>query len=273
MGIDRILCYFFAYAVLGYIVEVLYCSIPQKRFVNRGFLYGPYLPIYGFGALFVVYSFSSWADSPLLVFLGAFFGTSMLEYASSMLLEYVFHAKLWDYSTYRANLHGRVCLLNSTLFGLLSLFVFYVLHPRIIRMVGLLDDTGIDVLAKMIVLVLSIDATSSILSMAAFQKQVVEFRIRVKEIEERIHLISTMNGIKALEAFSGKLDTELEELRSRLNASAQRILDAFPSITSANEEKRIQFEALRSYAHEYRMKKKQQRKIRKEQQRSDKDNA
>ena len=115
--------YFAIYSILGWGCEVIYCSLPAKRFINRGFLNGPYCPVYGIGALIVLYLLEPYKTSPFLVFLLGIFLTSLLEYITSYILEKTFHAHWWDYSKRKYNIYGRVCLLNSTLFGILSLGV------------------------------------------------------------------------------------------------------------------------------------------------------
>ena len=116
--------YFFAYSILGWACECLYCGIPARRFINRGFLEGPYCPIYGCGALIVILVLDPLKGHPLLLFLGAMIFTSWL-------MEKLFHSKWWDYSERPFNINGRVCLLNSLLFGIMGLAVMYVVHPFI----------------------------------------------------------------------------------------------------------------------------------------------
>ena len=123
--------YFFAYSFLGWVCECLYCGIPARRFINRGFLEGPYCPIYGWGALIVIFALTPLRDYPPLLFLGAMIFTSVLEYVTSWLMEKLFHSKWWDYSERPFNLNGRICLLNSFLFGVMGLVVMYVVHPFI----------------------------------------------------------------------------------------------------------------------------------------------
>lgn len=130
--------YFFIYSFGGWVCECIYCSIPAKKFINRGFLYGPYCPIYGFGALLVTLLLDGYLSNPLLVFLLGMLLTSILEYVTSYVMEKLFHKKWWDYSHYRININGRVCLLNSTLFGLMALFVIYVLHPKVTDLIQLI---------------------------------------------------------------------------------------------------------------------------------------
>ena len=106
-----ILC-FFAYSFLGWVCECIYCSIPAKKFINRGFLEGPYCPIYGCGAMLVIYLLTPFAAKPLLLFVAGILVTSALEYITSWLMEMFFHTKWWDYSTYPFNINGRICLIS-----------------------------------------------------------------------------------------------------------------------------------------------------------------
>lgn len=121
--------YFFLYSVIGWVCETAYCSIGKRKFVNRGFLNGPLCPVYGFGALAVVWLLRPVCEYPILVFAAGAVVTSMLEYLTGYLLEKLFGLKLWDYSKRPYNIRGRICLRNSLLFGLLSLFLVEFLHP------------------------------------------------------------------------------------------------------------------------------------------------
>ena len=123
--------YFVLYAFLGWVCEDLYCGIPAKKFINRGFFYGPYCPIYGVGALLVLYPLLFVKDYPILVFILGVIITSTLEYITSWVMEILFKTRWWDYSERFMNINGRVCLLNSTLFGIMSIVVVYIIHPVI----------------------------------------------------------------------------------------------------------------------------------------------
>ncbi|MDD3903549.1 MAG: hypothetical protein WC136_01980 [Sphaerochaeta sp.] len=252
MQLDRIIIYFFLYSIIGYISEVIYCSFPLKRFVNRGFLHGPYLPIYGFGALIVLSSFSGIKELPLLVFFLAMISTSVLEYLTSYLLETLFHAKLWDYSKNFGNIRGRVCLLNSTLFGIMGVVVLYGVHPLVVNLVSMIPQVVLQPVSKVILVSLCVDTTSSVVRMTSFQKQLSEFKRKGKELEERIELIRVQGASASLDALRAKFDVEREEMKLRLEQTSRHFLNAFPSITSANEETRLQFELLRMNFRDYR---------------------
>ncbi|MGM9877207.1 MAG: putative ABC transporter permease [Bacilli bacterium] len=133
--IAKYFLYFIIYAFLGWLMEVICKLIEDKRFINRGFLIGPICPIYGYGVLSIVLLIGSYKGDILSVFLKSIFVCSILEYITSYLMEKIFKARWWDYSTSRFNLNGRICLDTMIPFGILSVFVIYVLHPFIISLV------------------------------------------------------------------------------------------------------------------------------------------
>lgn len=120
---------FLAYSFLGWTCETIYCSIGQGKFVNRGFLNGPLCPVYGFGAMAVLVFLRPIQNNIPLLFLCGMLVTSVIEYITGYLLEKLFATKWWDYSTYRFNIHGRVCLRNSLMFGVLSVVAARVVDP------------------------------------------------------------------------------------------------------------------------------------------------
>ena len=143
--------YFWAYSFLGWVVESTFCSINEHKLINRGFLSGPICPIYGFGALIVILSLTPFLSHPLFLFIDAVVLTSILEYSTSYAMEKLFHARWWDYSQHHFNLNGRICLATSLSFGGLSVFVMYVLHPGIVRLIGLLPQIVQGILGIVIV--------------------------------------------------------------------------------------------------------------------------
>lgn len=123
--------YLISYSFLGWICESAYKSFFQREVVNSGFLNGPICPIYGFGAIFVLLFLTPIKQYPILVFLLGIISTSVIEYFTSWIMEVAFHMRWWDYSKHKFNLKGRICLLNSFLFGCMSIIVLYYIHPTI----------------------------------------------------------------------------------------------------------------------------------------------
>ena len=122
---------FIIYSFIGYILEVVYCSFLQKKMVNRGFLFGPICPIYGIGAVIIIYSLKNLVNNPPLIFILGMLITSILEYYTSYIFEKIFNNKWWDYSYRSDSINGRICLQNSLYFGLGTLVIMYLVNPFI----------------------------------------------------------------------------------------------------------------------------------------------
>ena len=114
---------FIIFSILGYISEVIYCYILDKKIVNRGFLHGPYCPIYGFGALASIYFLNKYYNDPLIIFTLGMLLFSVIEYISSYLMEKLFNDKWWDYSNYFLNINGRICLYFGIFWGVLGIWL------------------------------------------------------------------------------------------------------------------------------------------------------
>ena len=141
---------FFAYAFLGWCIEVTLKCFQFHRFINRGFLTGPWLPIYGSGAALITVVIKGLA--PLEFSVGTTFAVSFLlcgflEYMTSYVLEKRFHARWWDYSQKPMNLHGRVWIGNLVLFGLGGVLIVELINPVLLRLSEQLSFTLREVLA------------------------------------------------------------------------------------------------------------------------------
>ena len=234
--IDRLVVYFLVYSFLGYVSEVIYCSVGQKRLVNRGFLYGPWLPIYGFGGLIVVIFLDPLSAYPVAVFVCAFLLTSILEYFTSWLLEKLFSVKLWDYSKMKVNINGRVCLLNSTLFGIMGLVAEYIVQPFMSRIVHDIPLAYLHTVAMFIAVVFSVDATFSVIKMASFKEGLRRFRAYRKEMEARISELIASGSKDLADELSRRFESELEKARTSFVLRMGHIVRSNPSITSRSKE-------------------------------------
>jgi len=137
--VSKYILYFFIYAFLGWVLEVICKLFEKKKFVNRGFLIGPICPIYGYGVLGIVLLIGNNTNDILSVFLKAIFICSILEYVTSYLMEKLFKARWWDYSKRKFNINGRICLETMIPFGILGCLVVYIIHPLVKYLVGLLS--------------------------------------------------------------------------------------------------------------------------------------
>lgn len=137
------ICSFFVYCVIGWIYEVAAMYNAGYGFVNRGFLYGCYIPIYGFSSILFLILFSRMVKkkvkiknisvTPVVIFILVFLLSSVIEYSASYILEEFFNLSLWSYEGHKYNLNGRISLLTSCYFGIGGLIIFYIVQPVLDR--------------------------------------------------------------------------------------------------------------------------------------------
>ncbi len=120
---------FFVMAVFGWFWEGFLYLFKDDTYVNRGFLTGPWLPIYGMGAVMLELLFHKWRDRPIMIFVSSTVICTLLEYLAGWYLELTWGVKWWDYSEMPLNLHGRICFLSSLLFGVGGMLLVWVISP------------------------------------------------------------------------------------------------------------------------------------------------
>ena len=130
-SISTLILLFFTFAMVGWIWEVSLNLFMTGTFVNKGTLFGPWLPIYGFGGVILILLLYGLREKPALVFLAAIVICGVIEYVASVYLELIYHMKWWDYSGFFLNINGRVCLEGLILFGLGGCAGIYVLAPLV----------------------------------------------------------------------------------------------------------------------------------------------
>lgn len=159
------------YSMSGWVIESIFKSVLDRKFVNSGFLTGPFCPIYGFGALLVIQSapmskhFYPQANTPTQIIISiliAIILTSLLEYLAGMIIEILFDSKWWDYCNEKFNLHGRVCLKYSVYWGILAYVMLSLVNPYIQSGVYMLPSYIKSLLACAIIFYFSIDLVLSI---------------------------------------------------------------------------------------------------------------
>ncbi|MGF7145722.1 cardiolipin synthase [Anaerotaenia torta] len=161
---------FVIYGVVGWIYESILGSVKSKSFINRGFLTGPLIPIYGCGALLYYLVFWNSRDQYLLVFFGSMVLATVLEYVTSLVMELLFHARWWDYSDYPLNLNGRVCLPVSFFWGILALLMLHFIHPRMEQVIALLPRRTGEMAGYVILPVFVLDTTVSAVTSVKFDR-------------------------------------------------------------------------------------------------------
>ena len=222
----QLLWLFFIYSVAGWVTEVFLKFLEYKRFINRGFLIGPYCPIYGAGAVLITVGGKllspvdrTWAMS----FLIAFVLCGLLEYLTSYILERYFHARWWDYTERPMNLHGRVWIGNLILFGIGGVFILEDFNPRLLALAHRLEPRLFAAILIAVSILFVADAVMSYFIMNLL-KQGVE-KSRADKSEE--------------------IAAEVRYLLENRSVFHKRILDAYPELTFRTEMVKARLERIR----------------------------
>ncbi len=239
-----LIIYFTIYSILGWICECIYCAAIDKVWVNRGFLNGPVCPVYGFGAMFVILLLQRFKSNIILLFIMAVIVTTAIEYITAVILENAFHLKWWDYSNYKFNYKGRICVLNSTLFGLLSLFLIEILQPFVVEKVSLIPYTYAVILTLIIIVIFAIDFTFTVSSLVDLNKMLDKINQISIELRKLGLSMEKLNDIEYNKVFS-KLKHDRVNFKNKFEESynhfkkmqpkssiQNRIIKAFPDMRS-----------------------------------------
>lgn len=188
MRLTEIFLLFIIYAFLGWIVEIINNVVVFKKFVNRGFLIGPYCPIYGVGGLIATIFLTKYKESIIVLFVMSMFLFALLEYFTSYLMEKLFKARWWDYTDYRFNINGRICLETLIPFGLLGCFAIYVVNPIIFSIFNMTNIVVLRIIAIVIFIIFIIDFTVSLKIINSFKDTAVKFlkKDNTEEITKKV---------------------------------------------------------------------------------------
>ena len=167
--------FYFLYSFIGWCAEVCAAAIHKKKFVNRGFVTGPFCPIYGTGAVACAIFLPELMGNPFFLFLGGVILSSFIEFATGALLEKIFHRKWWDYSDIRFNFEGYVCLRYSLLWGALAVLMIYFADPFLVSLLGLIPHLVGVIILWALVGILTIDFLSTGLTLFGMQKKMERF--------------------------------------------------------------------------------------------------
>jgi uncharacterized membrane protein len=210
---------FFIYAILGWIIETTLVSIEKRKFVNRGFLIGPYCPIYGFGGLAITILLKNYTKDPIVLFLMAVIICGILEYFTSYIMEKIFKARWWDYSAKKYNINGRICLETVVPFGILGCLVMYVLNPITFKYLNMLSNSMLNIISAIFFTIFITDNIVSYNVISSFTKTVKT--INVGKIKDNTEEITK----KVREVLIGK---------SFFN---KRLMEAYPNLQAKIKEK------------------------------------
>ena len=226
--ISRYFIYFIIMSFVGYIYECIAMVIWTGKWDNRGFLYGPIIPIYGSASLFGTILFDQVIKdySPLTVFLVSVFASAILEYVVHYTLEKIFHAYWWDYSKSPLNINGRICLPASLGFGLAGLIIIYLINPVLIRFINSINDLLAQFISLLFAFLFGADLTMTISVLSNFEKRVLSIDKYINEHMESLigNITDESKGINT--RFYSTVDKIEEKRKAVFNDRIERMINS-----------------------------------------------
>ena len=220
----EILCFFLIYSFFGWCLEVVYQAVEHGKFINRGFLNGPYCPIYGFGVIIVTGALDPIKSNAVVLFFGSVLLTSMLEFITGFVLEKIFHMHWWDYSEEKFNIRGYICLKFSLLWGVACIIVVRFIHPAVSVFVDKFPATAGIVIISVYMIGVASDMIVTVLAIIHFKRRIV----LLENISSQMRKLSDKTGEKIFdtveEAMNRKeeLDAKSEEFRKKYDELKER---------------------------------------------------
>ena len=216
----RIIIYFIIYSILGYVIETIFGLITKGVLESRkNFLYGPFCCIYGIGALVVILGLQKFKKNNYTIFFGGVIIGSIVEYLISLIGEFIFHIKWWDYSNMPFNINGRICLAFSFLWGILAIYLMCHIHPNIDKFINKFSPKTIKIVAiiGMIYMLISLFVTSFALEIF-FARLVQDYNLELKDMDSYIIKATYIYNIPKIKQISDKY------------FSNEKMLKTFPNI-------------------------------------------
>lgn len=223
---------FFVYSFIGWVIEIINCYVWHGKIVNRGFLIGPYCPIYGCGAALMTLIIPSNNDL-LSVFLKALAICSILEYVTSWLMEKLFKTRWWDYSERKFNLNGRICLEMMVLFGIGGVAIVKIVNPFIITFAHFIPNIVLNIILIIISIIFIADIIVSYNIISHFKK--ASSTVKKDSTEEVTKLVRQtlkensildkrlVNSFPNLQVIVKKYDKKIEKQKKKIQRDYEKL--------------------------------------------------
>lgn len=196
-----IICSFF-----GWLMEILAVFISSGKIINRGFLIGPYCPIYGCGALIIVLFLFTHSKDPLNLYISFVLYASILEYFTSFIMEKIFGVRWWDYSGEKFNLNGRISLFTSLIFGFLGIIFVYLAGPALFNFLHNMNEQVLLIIALIIFIIFIVDLFITFIVVKKMKKSIKlvnkditeDLNKQVAKFLENNHIVKAFPNIKKI---------------------------------------------------------------------------
>ena len=231
------ICFFFIYGFLGWCYESAYVSFKHKQWVNRGFVRGPLLPLYGSGAILLLFVTIPFRENLFLMFVSGAIGATILEYVTGVAMEALFKVRYWDYSKRKFNFQGHICLAATTLWGVFAIVIVKVVHWPIENLVMSLPETMVEIFVMVVTVVFAADFALSFKAAMDIRDVLIkleEVQREMERMQKRLDVILAfaedsreqvvMNTYERLDELTESLEerfARVKELREKLDAKIE----------------------------------------------------
>lgn len=225
------LFFFYFYCFFGWCFESTYVSIKSRKLVNRGFMRGPFLPLYGSGGIMMLVVSMPFQDNVLLTYIAGVIGATALEYVTGVTMEALFKVRYWDYSQNKFNFQGHICLGSSLAWGFLTILMTKVIHKPIEHFVLSIPGTVLTVVTCILTIYIVVDFTLSFKAAMDLRDILVKIERAREELERMQHRLDIIIAFNNEEKEQKKQERELRmaELSSSLEQKFNGIKETIQS--------------------------------------------
>lgn len=230
--------FFFIYCFLGWIWETVYVSAKSGKFENRGFMNGPFLPIYGSGAIVILFVAIPVRNNLLLVFIFGMIAATLLELVTGICMEKLFHVRYWDYSYRRIQYKGYICLVSSIAWGVFSCLLIFGIHKPIERFVISIPDTLGQTLALILNVINVADFATSFKTAMELRNMLItseDIRKQIDRLERRAEIVEVFMADSAEKA-SEELKDHISDIIDRITLSREEAQAELSKIIAERDE-------------------------------------
>ena len=212
------LAFFFIYCFFGWCFESVYVSVHEHRWVNRGFMTGPYIPLYGSGAVLMLFLTIPVRGNYMLMYIVGAIGATVLEYITGTVMENLFGVRYWDYTDKKFNFRGRICLEATVLWGFFTLAMVEVIQPPIEHMVMMINDRVLYYMTWGITVVFTFDFTSSFRTAIDLKEVLIQAERAKEEVQRMQKRVEVLEAVMndSLESAKDGLEVRWDEQKQRM---------------------------------------------------------
>ena len=233
------LFFFYFYCFFGWVFESTYVSVKSRKPINRGFMRGPFLPLYGTGAIMMLVVSMPFQDNVVLTYLAGCVGATLLELVTGMAMEALFKVRYWDYSKKKFNYKGHICLSSTIAWGFLTILMTELVHQEVANVVFALPHQVITVITVLITIEIVADFALSFKAALDLRDVLVgleKAKMEMERIQKRLDVLIAFAGDE-LAVRKQEGESKAEELILSLEERFQRIKERLAAEPGAIEMK------------------------------------